>query len=410
MSERTTATMPIVQSSTGRPRRSIVRALIAWGIAALALLVSVFGLAVWTGTPLDVVTFLLLPLAYGGIGAYLTVRVPANPIGPMLLAAAIGFALLIGSGAVVVLINVEGTGGALATIAGLVANLTFIPSLVLVIVGIPLVFPDGRFLSARWRWVAIGAIVTAGAAELSGLLGIPQLSEAGNLPNPFYVPALLPILEVVDSATTIVAIPIFGLALASVVVRYRRSDEVGRHQIRWLAAASSVALITFALSFLSPPVIGPLLQVLGNLSITAIPLAIGIAIVRYRLYDIDRLISRGISYGLVTVVLLGTYVAIVLFLQGPLGAWFGTQTVTVAISTLVVAGLFQPVRSRIQRAVDRRFDRARFDTERTAAAFSDRLRAEVDIDAVVGDLATTASGAVRPASVTVWLREPAVPS
>jgi len=201
-----------------------------------------------------------------------------------------------------------------------------------------------------------------------------------------------------------------SLAWASVVIRYRRSDGTGRAQIRWLAATTAVALLAYGISFFAPPAIDPVLEVIGLLSLNAIPLAIGIAVVRYRLYEIDRLISRGISYGMVTVVLLGTYVVIVLVLQGPLGAWFGTQTVTVAISTLVVAGLFQPVRSRIQRAVDRRFDRARFDTERTAAAFSDRLRDEVDIDAVIGDLATTASGAVRPASVTVWLREPAVPS
>ena len=111
-----------------------------------------------------------------------------------------------------------------------------------------------------------------------------------------------------------------------------------------------------------------------------------------------------------TVVLVATYVAVVLILQGPLGTMFGTQTVTVAISTLVIAGLFQPVRSRIQPTVDRRFDRARVDTERTATAFSDRLREQVDIEAVVGDLAVTVSGAVRPAQIDVWLREPAVPS
>jgi hypothetical protein len=103
-------------------------------------------------------------------------------------------------------------------------------------------------------------------------------------------------------------------------------------------------------------------------------------------------------------------VVIVLVLQGPLGSIFGTQTVTVALSTLVVASLFQPVRRRVHRAVDRRFDRARVDTDRTAAAFSDRLREQVDIDAVVGDLAATASGAVRPRGATVWLREGVRPS
>ena len=169
-------------------------------------------------------------------------------------------------------------------------------------------------------------------------------------------------------------------------------------------------MVAFGISFVVPEDVALLFQNVGIIALNAIPLAIGVAIVRYRLYDIDRLISRGISYGLVTIVLLATYVAVVLILQGPLGAMFGTQTVTVAISTLVIAGLFQPVRSRIHRAVDRRFDRARVDTERTAVAFSNRLREEVDIDAVVGDLASTASGAVRPARIDVWLREPAVPS
>jgi hypothetical protein len=410
MPERSAGTITSVVATPGQPRGSNLRAVIAWGIPALALVGSIAALATWAATPLDVVTFVALPLTYGGIGAFLTVRVPGNPIGPMLLAATVGFALLIGSGAFVVGTYQGLPASPATTFAGLLANLTFIPSLVLVIVGIPLVFPDGRFLSARWRWVAVAAVITVGVAEATALFGIPALSESGALPNPFYIPALVPILEVVDTMTTVAAVPIFSLSLVSVVVRYRRSDDVGRHQIRWLAAASSVALVSFTLSFFALPMIGPVLEMIGNLSLTAIPLAIGIAIVRYRLYDIDRLISRGISYGLVTVVLLATYVTIVLVLQGPLGTIFGTQTVTVAISTLVIAGLFQPVRSRIHRAVDRRFDRARVDTERTAAAFSDRLREQVDIDAVVGDLAATASGAVRPERIDVWLRGPAVPS
>ena len=409
MPERSVGTMTRVVTTPVQPRGSNLRAVIAWGIAAFALVLSIVALAVWTAAPVDVFSSVALPLTYGGIGAFLTVRVPGNPIGPMLLAATVGFALLIGSGALVVALGGDPTS-TVATVAGLLANLTFIPSLVLVIVGIPLVFPDGRFLSARWRWVAIAAVIDTGVAEAASLLGIPALNESGTLPNPFYTPSLEPALRLINVLTSVAAVPIFGLALASVVVRYRRSDVIGRTQIRWLAAASSVALVSFLFSFFSPPLIGGLLQLAGLLSLTAIPVAIGIAVVRYRLYEIDRLISRGISYGLVTVVLLATYVAVVLVLQGPLGTWFGTQTVTVALSTLVVAGLFQPVRSRIQRAVDRRFDRARFDTDRTAAAFSDRLRAEVDIDAVVDDLTETASGAVRPSGVTVWLREPGVPS
>ena len=405
MSERQAATMRSVAPSTAGERPSTRRVVIAWAIAGLALLASISSLRAWAATPIDVLTLVTMPFAFGGIGAFLSVRVPGNPIGPMLLAAAVGFSTLIASGAFVVGTYDGSPPTSITTIAGLLANLTFIPSLVLVIVGIPLVFPDGRFLSPRWRWVAVIATLVVVLAEVRVLFGVESLSDGVYSPNPFYVASLTPVLDVVNTLTSLAAVPIFVLAWASVVIRYRRSDGTGRAQIRWLAATTAVALLAYGISFFAPPTVDSALEVVGLLSLNAIPVAIGIAVVRYRLYEIDRLISRGISYGLVTVVLLATYVAIVLVLQGPLGAWFGTQTVTVALSTLVVAGLFQPVRSRIQRAVDRRFDRARFDTERTAAAFSDRLRAEVDIDAVVGDLASTASGAVRPRSVTVWLRE-----
>ena len=402
--------MRSVAASMAGARPSTRRVVIAWVVAGLALLASISSLRTWAATPIDVLTLVTMPLAFGGIGAFLSVRVPGNPIGPMLLAAAVGFSTLIASGAFVVGTYDGSPATPITTLAGLLANLTFIPSLVLVIVGVPLVFPDGRFLSPRWRWIAAIAALVVVLAEAAVLFGMESLSEGVDSPNPFYVASLTPVLSVINTLTSLAAVPIFILAWASVVIRYRRSDGTGRAQIRWLAATTAVALLAYGISFFAPPAIDPALEVIGLLSLNAIPLAIGIAVVRYRLYEIDRLISRGISYGMVTVVLLGTYVVIVLVLQGPLGAWFGTQTVTVAISTLVVAGLFQPVRSRIQRAVDRQFDRARFDTERTAAAFSDRLRDEVDIDAVIGDLATTASGAVRPASVTVWLREPAVPS
>ena len=405
MSERQAATMPSVASSTAGERPSTRRVVIAWAIAGLALVASMASLLVWAATPLDVVTVLTTPLAFGGVGAFLTIRVPANRIGPLMLTATVGFALLIASGAYLVGFVQLPTNDPAAIVAGLLGNLTFIPSLVLVLVGVPLLFPEGHFLTPRWRWVAVVSALVVIASQLRVLLGQQELVDVPGLQNPFYLEDLDPLFSVSSTLEVLFAIPLFALAVASLVVRYRRADGIGRHQIRWLAAASSLAVVAFVCSILAPPSLQDLVAGLAILALNTIPVAIGIAIVRYRLYDIDRLISRGISYGLVTVVLLVAYVVVVLVLQGPLGSVFGTQTVTVAISTLIVAGLFQPVRSRIHRAVDRRFDRARFDTERTAAAFSDRLRDEVDIDAVVGDLAATASGAVRPSGVTVWLRE-----
>ena len=134
------------------------------------------------------------------------------------------------------------------------------------------------------------------------------------------------------------------------------------------------------------------------------PIAIGIAILRYRLFEIDRLVSRTIAYVAITAVLLVAYTGAILVLQGPLGSVTGGDTIPVAVSTLVVAALFQPLRRRIQSVVDRRFDRARFDAERMSAAFAERLRADVDIESVTADLRTTVQAAVRPTHQELWIR------
>jgi len=242
-------------------------------------------------------------------------------------------------------------------------------------------------------------------AEVRTIFATRELLQVDGLRNPFYVPGLDDTFAAIDGLETLVGLPLFVLAVWSLVLRYRRSDDVARHQIKWFAAASAFAVTAYGFSFVAGDDIRPVFENIGTIALNTIPIAIGVAIVRYRLYEIDRIISRGISYALVSIVLLGAYAAAVLVLQRPIGELFGSQTVTVALSTLVVAGLFQPVRSRIQRAVDRRFNRTRVDAQRTTAAFSDRLRDEVDIDAVLADLAATARGAVSPASMQLWLRE-----
>jgi len=391
---------------SGTSRRSRVRAAIAIGIAVLALVASVASLATWAATPLDLVTFVTLPLAFGGVGAFLTIRVPGNPIGPMLLAATLGFATLIACGAFVSATLVPPTTDPVVILAALLTNLVFIPSLVLILVGVPLLFPNGQFLSRRWRWVAIAATVTVVVAELRTLFGTPELATGPGLPNPFYIEAAAPVFAITEQLETLVAVPLFVLSIWSLVLRYRRSDEIGRHQIRWLAATAAVAVTGFAASFFAPQELRPLFEGVGILALNAIPVAIGIAIARYRLFEIDRIISRSISYALISVVLLAAYVALVLFLQGPLGGLFGGDAVAVAASTLVVAALFQPLRRRVQRVVDRRFDRARFDAEAMATAFADRLRDEVDLGTVVADLESTVGSALRPNVAGLWLRDP----
>ena len=386
---------------------SPLRVGIALTIAAFAAVAFVLALVVWEDpTIIDVMSYIAVPITFGGVGAYLTIRVPANPIGPLLLVATLGFALLVGGGALAWYGVGTGQVTPVTTIAGMLANLSFVPALVIVLVGVPLVFPDGRLLSPRWRWILWVTGISVVVTEAAALFGAPVLLQGQALPNPWYIESAAGWLAIADAFTSFVAVAILAATVASLVLRYRRGDDVLRHQIRWLAAAVSVAVVVWSVSFFGPLVGRSSAEGVGLLALNLIPVAIGIAVVRYRLFEIDRIISRTISYGLVSAMLVATYVAIVLALQGPLGMLFGNQTVTIAASTLIVAALFQPVRRRVQAVVDRRFDRARVDAERTAAAFSDRLRDQVDIDLVVADLTSTAGAAVRPVRAGLWLRDP----
>jgi hypothetical protein len=206
------------------------------------------------------------------------------------------------------------------------------------------------------------------------------------------------------------ALPLaFGAALAALFIRYRRGSMIERQQLKWLLATAAFAAIVFPFALLLPA--GPVADIaflIGLLALFALPLSIGIAVMRYRLYDIDRLISRTIVYAAISLVLIGVYTVVVLFLQTVLGNLVGSSAFSVAVSTLVVASLFQPVRRRVQVAVDRRFDRQRYDADRTVAAFSERLRGEVDLESLVTGLDATIRSTVAPAGTGIWIR-PRVP-
>ena len=201
---------------------------------------------------------------------------------------------------------------------------------------------------------------------------------------------------------------LIGLGLAGQVVRYRRGTEIERLQVRWLAAAVSVVLVGFIGLFLEQmirPTSGPLASaVIAYAGILAMPIAIGIAVLRYRLYELDRLISRTIGWALVTGILVAVFALLVVALQAALTPVTDESTLAVAASTLVAFALFQPLRRRVQRAVDRRFDRARYDGQRTTAVFADRVRNEVDLWTLRDALVGTAAGAVRPSGAGLWLR------
>ncbi len=325
------------------------------------------------------------------VGALLTDHAPTNRIGPLLSAASV---LLVVSAA----LNAYSRSGAvrengLGTLPGTeladqVGSLAGEFAILIVLIGIPLIFPTGHLLSRRWRlvvWLAIFAMTldTINTIVPSAAVGITPFGSLAALTAPVG----------------------FGAAMAAVGVRYRRGAQVERQQLKWLLATAGFATIVFPVSFLLPP--GPtsdLAFFLGLFALAALPVAIGIAILRYRLYQIDRIVSRTLSYAVISIVLVGIYAAIVVALQAVLGEVVDDSPLAVAASTLVVASLFQPVRRRIQRTVDRRFDRRRYDAERTAAAFSDRLRDQMELESVGADLAAVIASSLRPRTQGLWIR------
>ena len=259
---------------------------------------------------------------------------PATSSGRSSWARRSDFSLLIGSGAWVVLGTHDGVYPPGAELAAIATSILFIPSLSAVLVGVPLLFPDGRFLSRRWRWLAVVAAFVVGIAVAATLFGSPYLGYGDVVPNPIHVAAAVPALDLLDVLTSLAAVPIFALSLWSLGVRYRRSDDVGQHQIRWLVAAIAISAPAFVISFFAPSGLADVANAIGIMALNAIPVAIGLAIVRYRLYDIDRLISRGLTYLVLSILLAVAYAVAVIVLQEPLGGTFGGDTLTVAVSTL----------------------------------------------------------------------------
>jgi hypothetical protein len=199
----------------------------------------------------------------------------------------------------------------------------------------------------------------------------------------------------------------FGGAVTAISLRFQRGDAAQRQQVKWLAAIVAVgatSMLAGLLIFDANHDLGNALVIVAVLALFAMPFAIGMAILRYRLYEIDRIISRTLAYVLITAVLVGAYTALVVIFGGPLARLTGGDTISVALSTLVVAALFQPLRGRVQSLVDQRFDRARYDGQRLVDAFAGRLRDEVDITTVTADLDATVRAAVRPTTTGLWVR------
>jgi hypothetical protein len=392
-----------VEPSIGWPGRLLLIALLAGGtFIAVAWAFDPFALLFWA--------------SYAATAALLIVRRPRNVIGWLLLGIAFGF---IGttSRPTIDLAAVEQGVGSIGDrlwmwVGSWAGAATFIGFFTLM-----LVFPSGRLPAGRWRWpsmalITIGSLIVVLAAFAPTITFAPDGGSAEIVaPNPVAILPDLPIWAIVPTGGGVTIVPILILLPIGVVtlaMRYRRSSGALRLQLRWLVAAVTfmVGAVVAGLTILA--VAGEdawYAWVPAILAYPTIPIAIGIAVLRYRLYEIDRLISRTIGWAIVTGLLVGTFALLVLGLQAVVEPLTGGNTLVIAGSTLVVAALFNPVRTRVQRAVDRRFDRSRYDGERLLAAFGERLRDEVDLAAISADVLATVDAAVRPSAAGLWLRE-----
>ena len=380
-----------------------------WVLAVATMVIFLATNAVASPADIDLPGLLDLStlMAFVLVGALLCARVPGNVVGPLLLGSGVTLAATITLSSIAAFATDRGAVPvSVVAAAGLVSNVGFSLEVLLILVGIPLVFPDGHLLSARWRWVVVLCLAAVVASAISRLVG-PDPVGRPQVANPFQIPALAGLADVLDAFTQWAAVLAIGAAALAIILRYRRGDEIERLQLKWLIAPPVLTAVAFPISFLASwQIVSDAAFAVGLVALFALPLAIGVAILRYRLYDIDRIISRTISWAVITGLLVGAFAVLVVGLQAVMVNVTQGDVLAVAASTLVAFALFQPVRRRVQRLVDRRFDRARYDSDRTAEAFSTRIRSEVDLDAVADDLTGSVGHALRPQAMSLWLKGP----
>ena len=369
-----------------------------------------------TGGDSAVVIFVVPFLAFPLVGALIASRRPKNPIGWMCLGAGIFWMLatMTGPYAVYGIVARPGSVPFPAAIGSLTEWL-WTPALGLLGTYLILLFPDGRLPSRRWRplvWLS-GAVIVLGSAGTALKPGRPP--DLGGMRNPFGLEGHPWVANAMEAILALFPLCVLASTL-SLVLRFLRSGGEERAQIKWIALAASLVGVGFCfviiMSVIMPDAAGgtrPLWQKLledaVTLSFAGVPVAVGFAVLRYRLYDIDVVINRTLVYGTLTVALAVVYVGSVVSLQYVLRALTGQESqLAVVASTLAIAALFNPLRRRIQSFIDRRFYRRKYDAVKTLAAFNSRLRDETDLDPLSNDLVGVVRETMQPAHVSLWLR------
>jgi hypothetical protein len=372
------------------------------GFTGLGLKASVENVATWDFVVNDGIGIAIFFVS-GVVGALIASRFPANPIGWIFVGLVVALGFSGGAEGVADWSLAHGrSGGVVPWVAAYNADVFLV--FFAVVLSTLLLFPNGRLLTPRWRFVLWTGLAGNGLMALSAVLSDGPLSDFPELQNPVGVDSAVLHWSFVPGFVFFCAALI--ATVVSVVLRFRRAVGVERRQLTLLLAAGVFVAAAFVVGGFVGSALGENFGVAVTLlAVLAIPVAIGVAMLRYRLYEIDRVVSRTLVYAALTVILGAAYAGLVLAGQAVFSSFAGGSNLAIAVSTLVVAALFLPLRSRVQRVVDRRFYRRRYDAERTLERFGTRLREQVELDRLRAELEDVVRDTVQPAHVSLWLRK-----
>jgi hypothetical protein len=393
---------------SARTARRLAWGLWAFNLALIAFVPVLLGRFVLnpghtTGDVFDNYWFLSIAmLPFVSVGALIAARQPANHVGWIMLAGA----LWLNPVNVAEPYRIHPTAVDGTPLAGWMTWLDYwgaLPGMLLIFIVLPLLFPTGHLPSPRWRPLGVLACVTVLVGSIALAFGNAAAADA-RVPSVVRSERLARLVTPFEGLSLIP----FGIVLlgvvASLVTRFVHARGVERQQLKWFVCVVAFIAAGLLMAFVDWPswAIGWFSALFGVL--IGLPVAIGIAILRYHLYAIDSIINRALVYGSLTVTLAGAYVGLVVLTQNLLDPLVGNSNLAIAVSTLVVAALFQPARGHIQRTVDRRFFRRKYDALRTVESFSTHVRAETDLEALMTELRAVVQETMQPAHVSMWLR------
>jgi hypothetical protein len=352
------------------------------------------------------VNFAIVGVSSAVVGGVVATRRPVNPVGWLFLGGAlVSAARTLAGGYAVYGVTTNPGAVPLPYAMAWLSSATYVVGPVIAFVLIPLYFPNGRLVSRRWglvAWFSVGSLLlfTVFYAFVPG-----EAVDGSGIQNPLGIEALRPFVETFDPYFFVWYMSLILAAAASLVVRFLRSGGVERQQLKWFTYAAAFIPLWFLVNTPIEAAVPNLFAVLDSLFIAAVPVAAGIAILRYRLYDIDIIINRTLVYGVLTLSLALIYFGGIVLAQATLRALTGQESsLAVVASTLVIAALFNPLRRSIQEFIDRRFYRNRYDARKTLEAFSSKLREETDLDRLGGELVSVVKETMQPAHTSLWLR------